>query len=88
MRAKEFRGSATELYILRLRGGIAVGLVLAGIADDVGGVQAMFYSATKIFSGLLTIGYALYQKRGTGLRLVVVDKASGHLSVRCSSRNL
>jgi hypothetical protein len=36
-------------YSLMLRGGIAVGLVLAGIADDLGGVQAVFYSAAHNF---------------------------------------
>ena len=60
--AKEFRGSAMGLYSLMLSGGIATGLVLAGIADDLGGVQAVFYSAAIIFSGLsLTSGYLLYR---------------------------
>lgn len=60
--AKEFRGSAMGLYSLMLSGGIAVGLLLAGIADDLGGVQAVFYSAAIIFSGLsLTSAYLLYR---------------------------
>jgi len=60
--AKEFRGSAMGLYSLMLSAGIASGLVLAGIADDLGGVQAVFYSAAIIFSGLsLTSGYLLYR---------------------------
>jgi MFS family permease len=60
----EFRGSAMGLYSLMLSAGIAVGLVLAGIADDLGGVQAVFYSAAIIFSGLsLTSGYLLYRNR-------------------------
>jgi MFS family permease len=60
--ANEFRGSAMGLYSLMLSAGIAVGLVLAGIADDLGGVQAVFYSAAIIFSGLsLTSGYLLYR---------------------------
>jgi hypothetical protein len=43
---------------LMLSGRIAVGLVLAGITDDLGGVRAVFYSAAVIFSGLsLTSGY-------------------------------
>src|SRR5205823_2562767 len=50
--AKEFRGSAMGLYSLMLSGGIAVGTVLAGISDDLGGVQAVFYSAAVIFVGL------------------------------------
>jgi MFS family permease len=62
--AKEFRGSAMGLYSLMLSGGIASGLVLAGIADDLGGVQAVFYSAAIIFSGLsLTSGYLLYNNK-------------------------
>jgi len=60
--AKEVRGSAMGLYSLMLSLGIAVGLLLAGIADDLGGVQAVFYSAAIIFSGLsLTSGYLLYR---------------------------
>jgi len=60
--ANESRGSAMGLYSLMLSAGIAVGLVLAGIADDLGGVQAVFYSAAIIFSGLsLTSGYLLYR---------------------------
>lgn len=62
--AKEFRGSAMGLYSLMLSGGIALGLLLAGIADDLGGVQAVFYSAAIIFSGLsLTSGYLLYRNK-------------------------
>ena len=62
--AKESRGSAMGLYSLMLSAGIAVGLVLAGIADDLGGVQAVFYSAAIIFSGLsLTSGYLLYRNK-------------------------
>ncbi len=62
--AKEFRGSAMGLYSLMLSGGIAAGLVLAGIADDLGGVQAVFYSAAIIFSGLsLTSAYLLYRNK-------------------------
>src|SRR5216684_512209 len=76
--AKEFRGSAMGLYSLMLSGGIAAGLVLAGIADDLGGVQAVFYSAAIIFSGLsFTSGYLLYRNKqfedSAGL---VTDKAS------------
>jgi MFS family permease len=60
--ASESRGSAMGLYSLMLSAGIAVGLVLAGIADDLGGVQAVFYSAAIMFSGLsLTSGYLLYR---------------------------
>jgi MFS family permease len=62
--AHESRGSAMGLYSLMLSAGIAVGLVLAGIADDLGGVQAVFYSAAIIFSGLsLTSGYLLYRNK-------------------------
>ena len=58
----EFRGSAMGLYSLMLSGGIATGTVLAGIADDLGGVVAVFYSAAIVFSGLaLTSGWLLYR---------------------------
>lgn len=58
----EFRGSAMGLYSLMLSGGIATGTVLAGIADDLAGVSAVFYSAAIIFSGLaLTSGWLLYR---------------------------
>jgi len=49
---KEFRGSSMGLYSLMLSAGIATGNVLAGIADTLGGVQAVFYSAAIIFAGL------------------------------------
>jgi len=48
----EFRGSAMGLYSLMLSAGIGAGTVLAGIADTLGGVQAVFYSAAIIFFGL------------------------------------
>jgi MFS family permease len=74
--AKEFRGSAMGLYSLMLSGGIAAGLVLAGIADDLGGVQAVFYSAAIIFSGLsLTSGYLLYRNKQFENSAGVADRA-------------
>ncbi len=74
--AKEFRGSAMGLYSLMLSAGIAAGLVLAGIADDLGGVQAVFYSAAIIFSGLsLTSGYLLYRNKQFENSASVVGKA-------------
>jgi MFS family permease len=73
--AKEFRGSAMGLYSLMLSGGIAAGLVLAGIADDLGGVQAVFYSAAIIFSGLsLTSAYLLYHNKQFGNSAMVADR--------------
>jgi MFS family permease len=76
--AKEFRGSAMGLYSLMLSGGIATGLVLAGIADDLGGVQAVFYSAAIIFSGLsLTSGYLLYRNKQFENSAGVADRAHG-----------
>ncbi len=63
--AKEFRGSAMGLYSLMLSGGIAIGTVLAGISDDLGGVQAVFYSAAVIFGGLgLTSAWLLRKQQG------------------------
>jgi len=62
--AKEFRGSAMGLYSLMLSGGIAIGTVLAGISDDLGGVQAVFYSAAIIFGGLgLTSAWLLRKQQ-------------------------
>jgi MFS family permease len=73
--AKEFRGSAMGLYSLMLSGGIATGLVLAGVADDLGGVQAVFYSAAIIFSGLsVTSGYLLYSNRQFEISTGVADR--------------
>src|SRR5437016_14592543 len=75
--AKESRGSAMGLYSLMLSGGIAAGLVLAGIADDLGGVQAVFYSAAIIFSGLsLTSGFLLYRNKQSDNSASVVGKAA------------
>ncbi len=56
---KEFRGSAMGLYSLMLSAGIASGNVLAGLADTLGGVQAVFYSAAIIFGGLGLVTGAL-----------------------------
>ena len=64
--SREFRGSAMGLYSLMLSGGITTGTILAGIADDLGGVQAVFYSAAIIFSGLtLTSAWLLYSNSKT-----------------------
>src|SRR5713101_3598279 len=69
--AKEFRGSAMGLYSLMLSGGIAIGTVLAGVSDDLGGVQAVFYSAAIIFGGLgLTSAWLLHKQQG---RAEIVD---------------
>ena len=74
--AHESRGSAMGLYSLMLSAGIAVGLVLAGIADDLGGVQAVFYSAAIIFSGLsLTSGYLLYRNKQSDTSASLLGKA-------------
>jgi MFS family permease len=63
--SKEFRGSAMGLYSLMLSGGIAIGTVLAGVSDDLGGVQAVFYSAAVIFGGLgLTSAWLLHKQQG------------------------
>ena len=56
---REFRGKAMGIYSLMLSAGIASGNVLAGIADTLGGVQAVFYSAAIIFGGLGLVSGAL-----------------------------
>ena len=64
--AREFRGSAMGLYSLMLSAGIATGNVLAGLAAEFGGVEAVFYLGATIFSGLcLTTGVLL--RRGNHL---------------------
>ena len=79
--AKEFRVSAMGLYSLMLSAGIAAGLVLAGIADDLGGVQAVFYSAAIIFSGLsLTSGYLLYRNKQFENSASIVSKPPNSLA--------
>lgn len=72
--AKEFRGSAMGLYNLMLSGGIALGTVLAGIFDDLGGVQTVFYSAAIIFGVLsLTSAWLLHQQQGLSKPVGNVD---------------
>jgi MFS family permease len=73
--AKEFRGSAMGLYSLMLSGGIALGTVLAGISDDLGGVQAVFYSAAVIFGVLgLTSAWLLRKQQGLAKQGVDLNK--------------
>ncbi len=56
----DIRGSAMGLYSFMLSIGTAVGTVLAGIFVQVGGVQAVFYLAAAIFSGMsVTTGLLL-----------------------------
>ncbi|HEV2119087.1 MAG TPA: MFS transporter [Candidatus Bathyarchaeia archaeon] len=87
--AKEYRGSAMGLYSLMLSGGIAAGLVLAGIADDLGGVQAVFYSAAIIFSGLsLTSGYLLYRNKQFAKSSSAVCKAPNSSAKIVSPRRI
>ena len=74
--AKEFRGSAMGLYSLMLSGGIAIGTVLAGISDDLGGVQAVFYSAAIIFGGLgLTSAWLLRKQQVFAKRAVDLNSS-------------
>jgi MFS family permease len=76
--AKEFRGSAMGLYSLMLSGGIAIGTVLAGISDDLGGVQAVFYSAAVIFGGLgLTSAWLLRKQQGLAKRELDLKGSGG-----------
>ena len=76
--AKEFRGSAMGLYSLMLSGGIAVGTVLAGISDDLGGVQAVFYSAAVIFGALgLTSAWLLHKQQGLTKHAIELKESVG-----------
>src|SRR6266851_4676618 len=73
--SKEFRGSAMGLYSLMLSGGIAIGTVLAGVSDDLGGVQAVFYSAAIIFGGLgLTSAWLLRKQQGLAKQVVDLNR--------------
>ncbi len=79
--AHDYRGSAMGLYSLMLSAGLALGTVLAGVADDLGsqgglnpqaGIQAVFYTGVIIFSTLsLTSGLLFRRSRlppmGAGL---------------------
>jgi predicted MFS family arabinose efflux permease len=48
------------LYSLMLSAGIAIGNVVAGVAFQMGGVQAVFYLGAGILSGMsLTSGFLL-----------------------------
>jgi len=76
--SRDFRGSAMGLYSLMLSGGITTGTILAGIADDLGGVQAVFYSAAIIFSGLtLTSAWLLYSNSKTSRSKSLAQEHSG-----------
>lgn len=46
-----FRGATMGLYSLLLSAGLALGTVLAGFANQLAGVQGVFYSAAIILSG-------------------------------------
>jgi MFS family permease len=69
----EYRGSAMGLYSLMLSAGIALGTVLAGVADEIGsqgglnpqaGVEAVFFTGVIIFSTLsVATGILLRQNR-------------------------
>jgi MFS family permease len=84
--AHEHRGSAMGLYSLMLSAGIALGTLLAGIADQLGssggdpqaGVQAVFYSGLIIFSGLsLTTGILLRRSRTPPTSTKLPDTSQG-----------
>jgi len=60
-----------------LSGGIATGTVLAGISDDLGGVQAVFYSAAIIFGGLgLTSAGLLRKQQSLAKRAVDLNSSA------------
>src|SRR2546425_3375101 len=56
----DVRGSAMGLYSLMLSAGIAIGNVVAGVAFETGGVEAVFYLGAAILAGMsLTSGFLL-----------------------------
>jgi len=70
-----YRGSTMGLYSLLLSVGIALGTVLAGFADEIAGVQGVFYSAVVIMailsltSGLLLHRETIFSRRISGKAL-------------------
>ena len=65
--AHDLRGSSMGLYSLMLSAGIAIGNVLAGIAFQEGGVQAVFYLGAAILSGMsLTSGFLIRRLNHVG----------------------
>lgn len=57
-----FRGATMGLYSLLLSGGLALGTTLAGFADQVAGVQGVFYSAVVILSTLSLTSGLLFRR--------------------------
>jgi MFS family permease len=56
-----YRGATMGVYSLLLSVGIALGTVVAGLTDQIAGVQGVFYSAAIIFAGLSVIsGFLLH----------------------------
>jgi len=71
-----YRGATMGLYSLLLSAGIALGTVLAGFADQLAGVQGVFYSAVVILSGLgLTSGLLLRRALTTGSSMVLETRS-------------
>ncbi len=65
--SRDLRGSAMGLYSLMLSAGIAIGNVVAGVAFQVGGVQAVFYLGAGILGGMsLTSGFLLRRANHLG----------------------
>ncbi len=72
---RDLRGSAMGLYSLMLSAGIAIGNVVAGVAFQMGGVQAVFYVGAGILSGMsLTSGFLLRRANHLGTAAGQVDK--------------
>ena len=59
-----YRGATMGLYSLLLSVGIALGTVLAGFADEIAGVEGVFYSAVVIMS-ILSLTSGLLLRRET-----------------------
>jgi MFS family permease len=87
--ARDYRGAAMGLYSLMLSAGIAIGNLLAGVADEVGsqgglnpsgGIQAVFYTGVIIFSTLsLTSGILIRRNRLGPTQPIIPKQGTGPL---------
>ena len=73
-----FRGATMGLYSLLLSAGLAFGTVLAGFANQLAGVQGVFYSAAIILSGpsMVTVLMLQREKRSIPARSIGSEQAT------------
>lgn len=59
----EMRGTAMGLYSVMLSGGIAIGIVVAGVAHSLGGLQAILYAGAIVFTAACLLSYYLISRQ-------------------------